>query len=382
MYLVFILIAVFSFKPLHKHLDYVAEMAWGKRISRLISVAIIIKYFSWGAVSTPTEHAENEDNFATAASCIDRCRKWEIDFSNFSSRSISERSQMPSLQILKLKDRCVLSNGGVPAMRIVGFFPGILPSTLHELLTDRKHRLKWDFNYRMFDGFVGAQEPPDRVLPKLQRCGGNTGDIPYTAIDVHKGWFTHRVGSTVLRNLGIEGRHFLYFRRSYRLRILSKELSNEFSMFQTIYDGCDQTIEKAMEDVDFRGWVKAHREATTAIHSSMNYQHIALLPVADPDIQIFGQDTPDLLHLSNSGSMFDEETFSKFVSFTADSLSLAKRQGKKEPQGTLCIITSVNDIHVPPSVPNWLQKRIASSLTVKIYETLMKGALHYQSVQT
>lgn len=350
-----------------------------KGISGLVSVAIAVKWLSSGIAPTSTVQVQNEDNFGYAVSCIDHAKNWEVDFSNFSTRSVSERKRLPSLQIMRLTDTCILSNREVPVMRIVGFFPGILPSTLFELLTDREYRLKWDFNYRMFEGFLGGQTPVERVFPLRQRGDSTSDSIPHVVTSLNSGWFAHRVGSALLSSLGIGGRQFLYFRRNYQVKFLSKDPRGVFSAYHAVYDGCDQTIEKAIEDQQLSTWVKAHKEATTAVHSKMNYQHIVLLPVGDAENQIFSKNAESFSHVCRCGSIFDFDTFHKFLSFSSDSLSQAQNQRLNHPQGTLCVITSVNDIYVPPSIPKWVQKKIASSLTVKIYDALMNGALRYHS---
>lgn len=354
-------------------------MPWKKGAAGLLCIAVAAKWFSRD--DAPKSVIENnEDSFAFAASCMDRSKRWAVEFSNFSSRSASERQHSPSLQIQRLKERCLLSGREVPVMRIVGFFPHIHPSTLFELVTDRERRRHWDYNYLMFDHFVGSQEPPERVLSssKYENYRGDCCPHAVTSMN-NNGWFTHRVGSFFLDSLGVASRQFLYFRRSYQFRLSTKDPHQHFSLFHIIYDGSDQTIDNALGDGELTNWVEKHRQATTAIHSKMNYQHIALLPVADMDSQLYGENAESFRLLSNSGSIFDRDMFCRALTLSSDSLSLAKKQKENQLSGTLCIITSVNDIYVPPSIPKMVQRKMASSMTVKVYNTLMKAALQYQS---
>lgn len=354
-------------------------MPWKKGVGVFFCTAIAVKWFSWDDAPKSVVKI-NEDNFVSAASCMDRSKRWAVEFSNFSSRSASERQYSPSLQIQRLKERCLLSGREVPVMRIVGFFPHIHPSTLYELVTDRERRLHWDSHYLMFDNFIGSQEPPDRVLssPKCEDYRADCCPHVITTMN-NNGWFTHRVGSFFLDSLGIATRQFLYFRRSYQFRLLSKDLRQHFSLFHIIYDGCDQTIEKALEDGELTSWVEKNQKSTTVVHSKMNYQHIALLPVADMDAQLYGENAESFRLLSNSGSIFDRDMFCNALAFSSDSLSLAEKQKENQLSGTLCIITSANDVHIPFSIPKMVQRKMASSMTVKVYNTLMKAALQYQS---
>eukprot|EP00796_Vickermania_ingenoplastis_P002362 gene2362-1489_t len=293
---------------------------------------------------------------------IDSSTDWEVQFSSFKNTATKSTEHVP-LEVLQLKDPFVTEDGSrIPCMRIVALFPDVQSKTLFELLTHRELRLRWDFNYQMFENF-SDDLTFSPAMPKIGFSSeGFAGSVPHSAL-IHSGWSTHRVGSSALSRLGVASRQFLYYRWCFEHYFTS----NKSSMYSIIYDGSEATCDSAMNINSFKQWVEENKGPTKSIPCLMNYQHISLLPFEDVR---HGFQSEALKMISTSGSYQNSTSLLEYL----HQLSYLDKKQNKGNSGTVFIITSINDVGIAKGLPQWVQRLIISNVTVKVYDALWKAA--------
>lgn len=358
------------------------------------------RYAALPATAIPSPSTADEQlNMLTVCSNFIDHSEWKMEFSNFPATVSSgkERAQGPFLQIWSLKQAFINDDGSpIPCMRIVAFFPHIQPRTLFSLLTDRELRLQWDFNYRYFETFPGRTVMDTKASPNLEALQGELCSSSTTSHQrndtslqkegnnsflINKGWFTHRVGSEFLNRLGVEDRLFLYYRWCF-CHSFPTVSDPRVHMYTVLYDGSRATCERESQEGtnDFLKWRRGNKnDGSKAILSSMNYQHITLLPVADANAQLVGV-TGKLHELATTGSFLNPLSNKSLSSFLKDSHMINTNVcGSRNTDGTLFIISSVNDVGLPRLIPQWVQSKLTSAISLKVYGALMNACASFET---
>lgn len=336
--------------------------------------------------SRPLHDASFQDStYEESISFLDKhCTDWQIDYSTLSALSPSQ----PSIQIMRLKDDFVNRSGTpIPVMRVVGYFPGVLPATLFALLTHREHRLSWDFNYRMFESFPGdvfpGKPPPEAPLPEDQAFPIDKAKMRRQQLG--SGWWAHRVGSAFLSRLGVEDRFFFYRRWCFQHFY---DTTRDIPMFSVAFDGCNCDLRRALNVLSpaLKSWRAAHEaNMPSAVNAVMHYQHISLIPIADTQKQIADNATP-LQRLAEIGSFTSPVGCEIMQSFYDETCSLLEphkpqvEEAIRRRGGTIFTITSINDVGLSKSLPIWAQRRISSIATERVYAALYRAALKRTSL--
>lgn len=314
---------------------------------------------------------------------------WDVEFSNFETiyRELreGETPTRPLIQILKLSDSFKDTDGsGIPCMRIAAVFPAVEPETLFSLLTNCELRKKWDFNYRMFERFPSlltssTQENGHSSIELSDSLLGN-GKKEAKTLLLDRGWFMHQVGSTFLSKLGVGLREFLYFRWSFS-HCFTFDKSDRFTAYSIIYDGSQEQCALPLKHERFSQWSGAKSGASSKVSATMNYQHILLVPFVDHAEQIQKDRNGVLYHLFHSGSCSQLMGSNSLISFLQDCDTINRLKGSKirTVNGTVFLITSVNQVGISNAIPDWMRKKISSTVTTKVYSTLMEAALEYQN---
>lgn len=302
-----------------------------------------------------------EEMLSSCANFIDTNCQWSTEYSNFLVGNTNP--ELPSLKIMRLQDDFVTSKGKqIPVMRIVSIFPKIHPETIYDLLTDCTLRLQWDTNYMMFEKLNSTLKhdikvPIDIFTPffKTTILGGS--------------WFQHCVGSAFLSKIGVENRQFLYYRWCVRHEIPRQYPDKFLKGFTIIYDGSEKRRMAVLKPDEEQKTSPAH------IQCNMNYQHIVLLPISDINAQISDRSFTDI---EQSGSFLHVNSISSLCDLFRKSCEKRKTTSYGQ-EGTLFMITSVNDIGVPRGLPKWAEKKVSSLISTKVYNNLMKAAYSYQN---
>ncbi|KEG08827.1 hypothetical protein DQ04_06371000 [Trypanosoma grayi] len=316
--------------------------------------------------------------------------EWKVESSNFLKEGgVSRPDDDPKVQVLRLGSSYPTdAKNGRPApfMRIVGFFPDVLPEEVFEFMTDLHLRRQWDRNYHMFckwndndnkdsaeSGAVNhletTERPIEMVAKKTPLCRGDccllAPDVARDTVD--QGWFAHRVGHSLLDKFGIADRLFVYQRRSvsYTKRDHGPK---PLKMYDVLYSGTDEAVEMTREQSkSFHKWLYLCEKEREAARVSVNYQHILILPIADAASQLWANPLP----LSCGGSMVDGETTKIVYDTFINTVRLQKETNKLD--GTLMIMTSANDVQIPRSVPMWAQRMLAAFFSNHAYREMLKA---------
>ncbi|CAD2213453.1 hypothetical protein AGDE_12295 [Angomonas deanei] len=263
-------------------------------------------------------------------------------------------------------------------MRMVCFLPGVTPDAVCLCMCEPSARLQWDENYRHFEKFTDDDAVTDvkqRTRPIRDVCGKTAvcvGDRCLLSPVIgenrtESAWFSHRVSTGFAASLGQPDRLFFYLRRTFTY--LFQDNGDAFHpMIDVLYDGSSSMFEHAnAKSGAFQMWAAKQREKT--FHSAwMNYQHACFVPITNFEQQI----TPETVtEISTTGSMFDVKSSKSFYKLFSESREL-QRVGNGGVSGTLLVMTSANDIGIPPFLPRWSQKKIMVYVATRDFDHLMQ----------
>lgn len=332
--------------------------------------------------STPAAANAATQDLVASMRMQDRGLEWTVEADDFKQ---GLRAATAQLQILRLcGDYTDVEGNNVPVMRLVGFFPGVSTDTLYRHLTDLQLRLAWDTNYTFYEAFTGKfdgslreaalQRPMAAVARKRPNCEGDVctlvPDVEGTFLD--HGWFGHGVGSASLRRFGLVDRLFQYERLSHAFRLTTD--ASPLTMYDIVFSGSRRTREAAAAaSPGLASWLQARRSCGDCEGVDVNFQHIALVPIADAAAQLTNH-PEQLQRLCTMGSMLDEATAKLVYGVLKDSQHRTER-GEAALPGTLLVMTSANNVRVPTFLPVWMQKKISGSLSRKAYGQLMDACL-------
>lgn len=324
----------------------------------------------------------HDNPFLSSANFIDTVPHWITEFSNFPLSEFTDLEN-PAIQIMRAKDPFIMSDGTkIPLRRVVVFFPKGDVDTIFSYVTDCSLRLKWDFNYRSFEELPKGNK--DSCTPKQEGLWeSGIEKLPETStLLVNDGWLAHRVGCSGFARFGVEDRLFVYYRWCYChiYSPLFESRKKQYKFYNIIYDGSDKMKKMYSENSDCLAWVKSHEINCSCVNCSMNYQHIVLLPVDDANAQLSSKSSI-FSSILGSGSVLSRDTAEKYISFLAEPSVSDKTKCKAKIEGTLLMITSVNDVGVPAVLPLWVEKKISSQVSVRVFKSLLQHALLHPQIK-
>ncbi|KAK7200208.1 hypothetical protein NESM_000072200 [Novymonas esmeraldas] len=327
----------------------------------------------------------------------DQSTLWDIELDEFGG---GYRADTAQLQILRLRAEYADSTGATaPVMRIVGFFPAVATSTVHDHLTNVELRRRWDANYTHFARFDGTRPPVVlESVPTVRRplaavarrrpqCSGDVctlvPDVSTAALD--DGWFCHRVGGALLRRFGLADRLFQYERISFVHRFdggradTAETGGGAAAMYDVLFCGSKRARAAATSMAPPLGaWLQENRSASPCEEVDVNFQHVVLIPIADAAEQLFA-DAAQLRRLCTMGSLLDETSSKLVYSVFKDTTERAARGAAPQP-GTLLVMTSANKVGVPPLLPRWVQATVSSTMSRKAYGRLLEECVLRESL--
>ncbi|KAG5486787.1 hypothetical protein LSCM4_06252 [Leishmania orientalis] len=313
---------------------------------------------------------------------------WDVESDDFHHGYNAKTVQ---LQILRLRAEYADSTGSKsPVMRIVGFFPGVPTSSVYKHLTNVALRCRWDSNYTHFEQFLGKcpatlakaedlRRPFAAVAKKRAHCSGDVctlvPDVVSATLD--GGWFSHRVGGPLMRRFGLADRLFQYERHTYAYSFckdavtMPGDTARTTTVYDILFSGSKRAREAAAIEAPLLGaWLRANRDAVACEEVNVNFQHIALIPIADAESQLFA-DSNQLRQLCRMGSMLDTSSTKLVYDLWKSSHERFSRGAASSP-GTLLVMTSANDVSVPALLPRWAQNTIVATMSRKAYSQLLK----------
>lgn len=325
-----------------------------------------------------------------------RSTLWELQTSNITPAYLKNLLESPKtskqfgVEVLKGTSHYAST---VKPMRVVGYFPNVAPAVLQAHITDQALRLRWDKNYDMFsllhseDATTLAAAVPDIGKASISDAIQNV--LPKNALDkmVTREWGCHRVTSSLLQKLGVKAKLFQYERASWSIF----NESAYFVAYRSIVDSNrsypltvsvpataapvkkgvihyteDHASFMRILDVFFKRYEKPDDDKVI-----MHHQTIALLPIE-------GSSTAVLEHALLDARTVGSVTHSSFLDAVKQNRQRAVEcdKDKVSVQGTLMIMTSLNETPIPKGIPQWAQKRAAHFFTAQAYEMLYQCALH------
>jgi hypothetical protein len=343
------------------------------------------------------------DGFRDSSAFLDTNRNtlWELQTSNINAsylKKLSETSKTPkSFGVEVLRGTAPYASTVTP-MRVVGYFPNVTPTDLHAHITDQTLRLKWDKNYDMFsvlhsdDAVRLSASVPDIEQSSITKAINVA--LPKGTVDssrLQQDWACHRVSSSLLQKIGVKAKLFQYERASWtifdeaayviayrsivdpklsyplgfaKLQPSAKQSSKKIKLVDLTQDHASFT---RMLEMFFKRYEKPDDDKVI-----MHHQTIALLPIK-------GHTTAALEHAlldARSAGSITDASFLDVVSLNRKrTQESGAAEGTASIQGTLMILTSLNETPIPKGIPHWAQKRAAHFFTSQAYEMLYHCAL-------
>ncbi|KPA80726.1 putative mitochondrial hypothetical protein [Leptomonas pyrrhocoris] len=321
---------------------------------------------------------------------LDQDPQWSIEADDFHN---SLRAATVQLRLLRLSATYTDAEGDTaPVMRLVGLFPGVSTDTLYHYLTGLQTRPAWDANYTFYERFNGAcrgtlqhpslQRPMAAVAKKRPHCEGDVctlvPDISSSIVD--HDWFCHGVGSPSLRRFGLVDRLFQYERLTTVFRFAADAEAvpaGALAVYDILFSGSRRARDRAAADSPaLAAWLQTKRRCDDVEGVDVNFQQITLIPIADAHDQLLAR--PEQLHwLCTMGSVMDDKA-AKLVYNVFKDTQTRSEQGKASLPGSLLVMTSANNVHVPKLFPLWMQKKISGAVSRKAYGQLMAACVKDQ----
>ncbi|CUG86870.1 Hypothetical protein, putative [Bodo saltans] len=346
------------------------------------------------------------EGYRDSAAFLDSNRNtlWELQTSNMNAsylKKLTEPSKLPKSFGVEVLRGTTSYASTVTPMRVVGYFPNIAPKDLHAHITDQTLRLKWDKNYDMFsimhsdDAVRLAVSVPDINQSSITHAV--TSALPKESVGpLQQNWACHRVSSSLLQKFGVKAKLFQYERVSWSIFeeaahvIAYRSIVDPKQSYPLGFAPPPKPVQKAIVKkkekqspvIDF---TQDHASFTKILEMFfkryekpedekviMHHQTIALLPIR-------GTSTANLEHALLDARSIGSVTDNSFLDFVSQNKKRIQESGgaavSAQIQGTLMILTSLNETPIPKAIPQWAQKRAAHFFTSQAYEMLYHCAL-------
>lgn len=331
-----------------------------------------------------------ESDFWKSMQFLDSTVAWTIDSNDFGGNADERTARF---QILRLPLQYTASDGKLaPIMRIVGFFPSISPENLYTQMTDLTERRRWDSNYAAYDKYTGKFEsslheeinrPLGMVAKKTPQCNGDLcqliPDVKATILD--NNWYSHRVGSQLLRRFGLRDRLFNYERITFRYELVGKQLDSALPpMYDVLFSGSRRAVTDASRrSSELHSWLTSKEKEGSADLVDVNFQHILILPIANFKEQLLNN-ADQFTKICESRSVLDIDSTRDVYNVFKDTCKRMACNGSASGGGSLLIMTSANHVSIPVSLPQWLQSTVVSTVSRQAYRHLMKACLEKEKL--